>query len=131
MKKISVLFVVLMFTVSFSYAQKSAKSEKFYSKNWRVIKPSDNSSWSSLKPKPKNIKSNIVSSSKSKALDLSNSHSKPKKIVQSNYPNSSKKNLSTRGSVNSGSLLIKKISVNKSFRSSKEKKKLFSERKNN
>ena len=131
MKKISVLFIVLIFTVGFSYAQKSAKSEKFYSKNWRVIKPSDNSSWSSLKPKPKNIKSNIVSSSKSKALDLSNSHSKPKKIVQSNYPNSSKKNLSTRGSVNSGSLLIKKISVNKSFRSSKEKKKLFSERKNN
>ena len=55
MKKFSAFIILLLFSVNLTYAQKSKtnKSEKIFTKNWRVIKSKDNSSLSSVKPNKK------------------------------------------------------------------------------
>ena len=138
MKKISTFILLLLFSVSTSFAQKSKtdKSEKFYSKNWKIVKSDDNPSWSSLKPdKKKNFfyhKRAVtrVNSSKSKVINSVNSHSKSTKTKKSTYPSAINNTLTNRGAKKSGSLKKARTTTLKSIRKPIDKKKLFSKKNN-
>ena len=138
MKKISVFILLLLFSVSTSFAQKSKtdKSEKFYSKNWKIVKSDDkqivksddNPSWSSLKPDKRAVTK--VNSSKSKVINSVNSHSKSTKTKKSTYPSAINNTLTNRGAKKSGSLKKARTTTLKSIRNSIDKKKLFSKKNN-
>tara|TARA_B110000438_G_C15816948_1_gene652407 strand:- start:3421 stop:3861 length:441 start_codon:yes stop_codon:yes gene_type:complete len=146
MKKISTFILLLLFSVSTSFAQKSKtdKSEKFYSKNWKIVKSDDkqivksedNPSWSSLKPDKKKDffyhKRAVtrVNSSKSKVLNSVNSHSKLTKTKKSTYPSAINNTLINRGAKKSGSLKKARTTTLKSIRKPMDKKKLFSKKNN-
>lgn len=138
MKKISVFILLLLFSVSTSFAQKSKtdKSEKFYSKNWKIVKSDDkqivksddNPSWSSLKPDKRAVTK--VNSSKSKVINSVNSHSESTKTKKSTYPSAINNTLTNRGAKKSGSLKKARTTTLKSIRNSIDKKKLFSKKNN-
>ena len=130
MKKISAFIVLLLFSVSISFAQKSKtdKSEKFYSKNWKIVKSDDNPSWSSLKPDKRAV--TRVNSSKSKVINSVNSHSKSTKTKKSTYPSTINNTLTNRGAKKSGSLKKERTTTLKSIRKPIDKKKLFSKKNN-
>ena len=138
MKKISAFIVLLLFSVSISFAQKSKtdKSEKFYSKNWKIVKSDDkqivksedNPSWSSLKPDKRAV--TRVNSSKSKVINSVNSHSKSTKTKKSTYPSTINNTLTNRGAKKSGSLKKARTTTLKSIRKPIDKKKLFSKKNN-
>jgi hypothetical protein len=130
MKKISAFIVLLLFSVSISFAQKSKtdKSEKFYSKNWKIVKSDDNPSWSSLKPDKRAV--TRVNSSKSKVINSVNSHSKSTKTKKSTYPSAINNTLTNRGAKKSGSLKKARTTTLKSIRKPIDKKKLFSKKNN-
>jgi len=139
MKKISAFILLLLFSVSTSFAQKSKtdKSEKFYSKNWKIVKSddkqivksNDNPSWSSLKPDKKAV-TKVNSSSKSKVINSVKSHSKSTKTKKSTYPSAINNTLTNRGAKKSGSLKKVKTTSLKSIRKPIGKKKLFSKKNN-
>ena len=139
MKKISAFILLLLFSVSTSFAQKSKtdKSEKFYSKNWKIVKSDDkqivksddNPSWSSLKPDKKAV-TKVNSSSKSKVINSVKSHSKSTKTKKSTYPSAINNTLTNRGAKKSGSLKKVKTTSLKSIRKPIDKKKLFSKKNN-
>jgi hypothetical protein len=130
MKKISAFIVLLLYSVSISFAQKSKtdKSEKFYSKNWKIVKSDDNPSWSSLKPDKRAV--TRVNSSKSKVINSVNSHSKSTKTKKSTYPSAINNTLTNRGAKKSGSLKKARTTTLKSIRKPIDKKKLFSKKNN-
>jgi|TARA_B110000093_G_C12581212_1_gene250061 hypothetical protein len=130
MKKISAFIFLLLFSVSISFAQKSKtdKSEKFYSKNWKIVKSDDNPSWSSLKPDKRAV--TRVNSSKSKVINSVNSHSKSTKTKKSTYPSAINNTLTNRGAKKSGSLKKARTTTLKSIRKPIDKKKLFSKKNN-
>jgi hypothetical protein len=130
MKKISAFILLLLFSVSISFAQKSKtdKSEKFYSKNWKIVKSDDNPSWSSLKPDKRAV--TRVNSSKSKVINSVNSHSKSTKTKKSTYPSAINNTLTNRGAKKSGSLKKARTTTLKSIRKPIDKKKLFSKKNN-
>jgi hypothetical protein len=130
MKKISAVIFLLLFSVSISFAQKSKtdKSEKFYSKNWKIVKSDDNPSWSSLKPDKRAV--TRVNSSKSKVINSVNSHSKSTKTKKSTYPSTINNTLTNRGAKKSGSLKKARTTTLKSIRKPIDKKKLFSKKNN-
>jgi hypothetical protein len=130
MKKISAFIVLLLFSVSISFAQKSKtdKSEKFYSKNWKIVKSDDNPSWSSLKPDKRAV--TRVNSSKSKVINSVNSHSKSTKTKKSTYPSTINNTLTNRGAKKSCSLKKARTTTLKSIRKPIDKKKLFSKKNN-
>jgi|TARA_B110000196_G_scaffold58134_1_gene48230 hypothetical protein len=130
MKKISAFIFLLLFSVSISFAQKSKtdKSEKFYSKNWKIVKSDDNPSWSSLKPDKRAV--TRVNSSKSKVINSVNSHSKSTKTKKSTYPSTINNTLTNRGAKKSGSLKKARTTTLKSIRKPIDKKKLFSKKNN-
>mgnify|MGYP006154722195 FL=1 len=130
MKKISTFILLLLFSVSTSFAQKSKtdKSEKFYSKNWKIVKSDDNPSWSSLKPDKRAV--TRVNSSKSKVINSVNSHSKSTKTKKSTYPSAINNTLTNRGAKKSGSLKKARTTTLKSIRKPIDKKKLFSKKNN-
>jgi len=130
MKKISAFILLLLFSVSISFAQKSKtdKSEKFYSKNWKIVKSDDNPSWSSLKPDKRAV--TRVNSSKSKVINSVNSHSKSTKTKKSTYPSTINNTLTNRGAKKSGSLKKARTTTLKSIRKPIDKKKLFSKKNN-
>jgi len=149
MKKFSSFIILLLFSVNLIYAQKSNtnKSEKIFAKNWRVIKSNTNksekiptknwrviesknkSSWSSVKPNKK-INANM-NSSKSKTMNSSVSHSRPKKQNRSTYSNSLNNSLSNKGVTSSGALTKARTTVIKPNKRSTKKNKLFSGKKEN
>ena len=139
MKKISAFILLLLFSVSTSFAQKSKtdKSEKFYSKNWKIVKSddkqivksNDNPSWSSLKPDKKAV-TKVNSSSKSKVINSVKSHSKSTKTKKSTYPSAINNTLTNRGANKSGSLKKVRTTSLKSIRKPIDKKKLFSKKNN-
>lgn len=139
MKKISAFILLLLFSVNTSFAQKSKtdKSEKFYSKNWKIVKSddkqivksNDNPSWSSLKPDKKAV-TKVNSSSKSKVINSVKSHSKSTKTKKSTYPSAINNTLTNRGAKKSGSLKKVKTTSLKSIRKPIDKKKLFSKKNN-
>ena len=105
-------------------------NEKFYTKNWKVVKGDKNSSWSSLKPVEK-VNTNR-SSSKSKVINSSTVSYKPRKTKKSTYPSTSSNNSLKNTSVKkSGALTKKRSTLTKSNRISSEKKKLFKSNKEN
>lgn len=139
MKKISAFILLLLFSVNTSFAQKSKtdKSEKFYSKNWKIVKSddkqivksNDNPSWSSLKPDKKAV-TKVNSSSKSKVINSVKSHSKSTKTKKSTYPSAINNTLTNRGANKSGSLKKVRTTSLKSIRKPIDKKKLFSKKNN-
>lgn len=130
MKKISLFFVFLFLSISFTYAQEPNidRSEKFYSKNWKSVKTKSNSTWSNLKPSKKK---NTINSSKSSLISTADLKSKSRKLNKKTYPNSSNKTLLNRTPSKAGKLLTKKSTINRSKRLPTEKKKLFPTKKQN
>ena len=135
MKKLAFCFFISIFTFGFTFAQKSnnKKSEKFYTKNWKVVKTDNSSKWEKTKPK-KNLSTNSsLYSTKPKSINTSRSlSSKSKKQKGFRYPssasNASKKDIIP---VKLNAPVVKKSTVNKSVRVSSQKPKLFSNKKKN
>lgn len=135
MKKFTFCFFISIFTFGFTFSQKSnnKKSEKFYSKNWKVVKTDNSSKWEKTKPK-KNLSTNSsLYSTKPRSINSSRSlSSKSKKQKGFRYPtsvsNTSKKDVVP---VKLNAPVVKKSTVNKSVRVSSQKPKLFSNKKKN
>jgi len=128
MKKLITFTFVLLLSVSFSFAQKS-NNEKFYSKNWRIVKSENGSSWSSLKSNKKTTPE--VNSSKSRVINSHNNHSTASKTSKSTYPKSINNTLTNRSPKKSGTLKKERVTSLKYNKKSSEKKTLFSKRKEN
>tara|TARA_B100001758_G_scaffold83309_1_gene70857 strand:- start:2266 stop:2664 length:399 start_codon:yes stop_codon:yes gene_type:complete len=132
MKKFSLFMILFFFAVGLSFGQRSnaKESEKFYTKNWKVVKDDKNSSWSSLKPVEK-VNTNR-SSSNPKAMNSSTVSYKPRKIKKSTYPSTlSNNSLKNRSVKKSGTLTKRRSTLTKSNRVSPDKKKLFKSNKEN
>ena len=114
MKKFSLFMILFFFAVGLSFGQRSnaKESEKFYTKNWKVVKGDKNSSWSSLKPVEK-FNTNR-SSSKSKVINSSTVSYKPRKTKKSTYPSTSSNNSLLKFPPRHSFILSKRCKLNSS-----------------